>query len=76
MACFCIRFGFKIAGPLLSFPSMASGKGFNKGDSMFALAPPAGVPAYPMALPFSYEFDKHICCRVFFLFVFFITSKP
>lgn len=33
---------------------------------MFALAPPAGVPAYPVALAFSYEFDKHICCVVFF----------
>lgn len=34
---------------------------------MFALAPPAGVPAYPVALAFSYEFDKHIC-SVFFFF--------
>lgn len=33
---------------------------------MFALAPPPGVPAYPVALAFPYEFDKHICC-VFFL---------
>lgn len=33
---------------------------------MFALAPPPGVPAYPVALAFSYEFDKHICCGFFF----------
>lgn len=33
---------------------------------MFALAPPPGVPADPVALAFSYEFDKHICCGVFF----------
>lgn len=37
---------------------------------MFALAPPAGVPAYPVALALSYEFDKHICSVFFFVFFF------
>lgn len=37
---------------------------------MFALAPPPGVPADPVASAFSYEFDKHICCVGFFFFFF------
>lgn len=37
---------------------------------MFALAPPPGVPADPVALAFSYEFDKHICCVGLFFFFF------
>lgn len=43
---------------------------------MFALAQRTGMPPYPMAFAFSYEFDKHICCPrvlfVLFLFLFFL----
>lgn len=42
---------------------------------MFALARRTGMPPYPMAFAFSYEFDKHICCPgVLFVFLFFFIT--
>lgn len=59
---FCIRFGFKIASLLLSFPSMASWKDSNELETPCLLW--HGTHAHQHTLAgwtFLCEFDKHIC---------------